>query len=276
MKFIILSLLLAQFFAVNCLSQTRITTKSGNTFIGFIQSNNDVEIELLSLNNEKVVIPMSSVIKQELLTLSVSTKSGMELSGTLTRISDDDFDLRTEDGIQMTIRFDGVEKFKIDDPEFKSIIDRKIVSRKNKSIIRQKNQNTSISNIPSEYLPSNKSEYQKLGLNFGTPAGINIIYGITSPKLGFHLSGGYWEENVYGFQIGPSLNLGMNENSELNLVVTYGILKIKSVEFNSFNVLLDANIYGLHFEFGFGLGDGNVRSPQLLFQIGYAFRWAKQ
>ena len=47
MKFIILSLLLTQFFAVNCLSQTRITTKSGNTFIGFIQFDNDNEIVLL-------------------------------------------------------------------------------------------------------------------------------------------------------------------------------------------------------------------------------------
>src|SRR5690606_33703967 len=106
----------------NLQSQTRITTKSGNTFIGFIQSSNEFEIDLLSLNNEKVVIPISSVDKQEMLMITVSTKSGMELSGTLTRISDIDFELRTTDGIQMTIRFDGVEKFVIDDPDLKKVI----------------------------------------------------------------------------------------------------------------------------------------------------------
>ena len=223
---------------------------------------------------------MSSVIKQELLTLSVSTKSGMELNGTLTRISDDDFDLRTEDGILMTIRFDGVEKFKIDDPEFKKIIDRKLVSSTNKSGInpdlKQKNINKLNRVNQPNFLISEKSKYQKFGISYGTPAVFNIIYGYTSPKLGFHLSGGYWDDNLFGFQIGPSINLGKNEDSELNIVIAYGFHNIISNYFDSFNFLLDANVYGLHFEFGLGIGAGNAPTPQLRFQLGYAYRWRIQ
>jgi hypothetical protein len=279
-----ISLVLVVLIAVTLLpanlqSQTRVTTKSGNTFIGFIQSSNDVEIELISLHNEKVVIPKSSVIKQELLTLSVSTKSGLELNGTLTRISDFDFELKTSDGILMTIRFDGVEKFRTDDPEFKFIMDRKIVSGKNNlgktSKPWQKKRNSSNSNIPSEFIPYNKSNYQKFGLNFGSPAIFNVIYGYTSPKLGFHLSGGYWADYLYGFQIGPSTNFVMAENYEVNLVVAFSILKLPEYDFKSYNIMLDANIYGLHLELGMGLGEGNVESPLLLFQVGYAIRWRK-
>jgi len=203
----------------------------------------------------------------------------MELNGTLTRISDDDFDLRTEDGIQMTIRFDGVEKFKIDDQELKKIIDRKILSNENKYVNQteridnnQKNINRINRNIINQ---EKKSDYQKFGINYGTPAVFNIVYGYTSSKLGFHLSGGYWDDILFGFQLGPSINLGKNEDSELNIVIAYGFQNIFANYSDSFNFLLDANVYGLHIEFGLGIGVGNFTSTHLLFQLGYAFRWKK-
>ena len=279
MKFIFLITSISIFWVNICLTQTRITTKSGHTFIGFIISENDIEIELINLNDENVVIPRSAVDTKELLKLNVSTKSGIELSGTLTIISDYDFNILTDDSIKTTIRFDDVEKFKIDDPEFKISMERKLVSGKNNlgktSKPWQKKRINSNSNIPSEYIPYNKSNYQKFGLNFGSPAIFNVIYGYTSPKLGFHISGGYWADYLYGFQIGPSTNFVMDENYEVNLVVAFSILKLPEYDFKSYNIMLDANIYGLHLELGMGLGEGNVPSPHILFQLGYAVRWRK-
>ena len=279
MKFIFLIISISIFWVNICLTQTRITTKSGHTFIGFILSENDIEIELINLNDENVVIPRSAVDTKELLKLSVSTKSGIELSGTLTIISDYDFNILTDDSIKTTIRFDDVEKFKIEEPEVKRVIDRKLVSSTNKSVVnsdlKQENNYQPYRVSHPDFITRYKPVYKKFGVNYGTPAGINIMYGYTSSKLGFHISAGYWKYDLYGFQIGPTLNLGMNEDSELNLVVAYGVLQVTSYYYQSVNILLDAYLYGLHFEVGLGFGDGNgnVSSPQILFQIGIALRW---
>ena len=277
MKFIFLIISISIFWVNICLTQTRITTKTGHTFIGFIQSESDIEIELLSLYNEKVVIPMSSVIEREMITLSVSKKTGLELNGSLTRIANDDFEFQTRDGIKRSIRFDEVEEFKIEDPELKRIIDRKLIlsikKSGNKSDVQIKDMITPYRANQSDSATISKTKYHKFGANLGTSAGLNIIYGYTSSKLGFHISGGYWGNFLYGFQIGPSINLEMNQDSEFNFVLAYGKIKASKYHSETFNVLLDANSNGLHFQIGFGLGSGNISSYMLLLQIGYAYRW---
>jgi len=268
MKHIIYFLVLSLCIINISLSQTRIVTKSGNKILGVVVSENSNDIIMNSLNNEELVIPINSIVSRDTLYFGIKTKSGIKFSGTITSFDKDSFEFLTQDGIKTKLKYDGIDNFYFDDSDLRKVMESKIQKYNSKSY-------STISPYKLEGISQEKiaESYQKFGFAILSPAVGNIVYGYTTKKFGFQFSGGFWGKDVYGIQVGPSINLYLSENIEHNCIIAYNAQNLETKYFNSINFLWDANFSGFHLQAGMGFGSGSFSSPQLMIQIGYAYRW---
>jgi len=147
------------------------------------------------------------------------------------------------------------------------------------SYSQSKIQNDSLLNKPV------KHSYKKIGLAYGTPGDINIVFGASNQEFCIDISAG-----MNGLQFGGGITFLSEKNIELNLLLNISYLKIeeeKKMNY-SFNLMsnskkghlclgpiLECNLYGFHSQFGIGFGLEQIPSPPIFFQIGYAYRWGK-
>lgn len=127
-----------------------------------------------------------------------------------------------------------------------------------------------------------KHSYKKIGLAFGTPGDLNIIFGVSNMNICMGLSAG-----MNGVQIGAGFTAFSEKYFELNLLLNLSYLKINQNEtyknsfltsnniYACFGPILEFNFYGIHTQLGIGFGLEQIPSPPLFFQIGYAYRWGK-
>jgi hypothetical protein len=227
---------------------------------------------MTTINNEKFSFPKNSIDDRELIKLDIKLKSGSYLIGTFTSIRDKDFDFLTMDGAKTTINFENVDYFHRLPSALSKIIHKKLMSN---TIIKsdEKESDDSQNKNKSEIVDSAKN-YKKIGLALGTPGGLNFVYGYSNRNLCFHFSVGVGDR-MHGIQIGPGFDIFSNKNFEINLLVNFLYINIKDREFRCIAILPDINIYGFHLQFGAGFGNGDWKSPQNLFQIGYVYRYGK-
>jgi hypothetical protein len=120
--------ILVIFISMGCYTycQTKIVSKTGNTIIGFINDENDREIIMTTINNEKLSFPKNSIDSRTLIKIDLKLKSGSCLIGTFTGIRGKDFDFLTMDGAKTTISFENVEYFYYLPSALEEIINNKI------------------------------------------------------------------------------------------------------------------------------------------------------
>ncbi|MDT3738284.1 MAG: hypothetical protein RO257_02150 [Candidatus Kapabacteria bacterium] len=262
------------FISMGCYTycQTKIVTKTGNTIIGFINDDNDSEIIMTTINNEKLSFPKNSIDSRTLIKIDLKLKSGSYLIGTFTGIRDKDFDFLTMDGAKTTISFENVEYFYYLPSALEEIINNKIPGHIKIKSEERKPDDYQLNENHHER-PESKKNYKKIGLAYGTPGGINLIYGYSNRFLCFNLSSGLWDDS-YGFQLGAGVDLFSNKNIEINLMFIYGRThRYDTSELIYYGVGPDLNIYGFHLQGGFAFRENPHITKDGFLQIGYAYRF---
>ncbi len=155
------------------------------------------------------------------------------------------------DGELMTIDIEKVEK----------------MTKKDKSKVSLKNKN-----------------YWELGINFGTPGGLNLLVGKWFSPVGIKVSGMNLG-SMYGVQGNLMYKLSDNYSRCHSLGLIFGVSHIELEKTNGWNTeteIKDWQYYGAAYnlnwggfwlEVGLTGGDGDFKAPQLAFQIGYTYRF---
>ena len=130
-----------------------------------------------------------------------------------------------------------------------------------------------------------KSSYTELGINLGTPAGVNLALGYWFGEFGLRASGmvlGF----VQGFQGNVGFKLSDNANRSHVLALIFGKSSIEDKKvylfgpdevvyrtWSYFGLVYELNWHGFFLEAGFTAGSGDFRSPQVAAQLGYMYRF---
>ncbi|PLX33274.1 MAG: hypothetical protein C0600_00735 [Ignavibacteria bacterium] len=130
--------------------------------------------------------------------------------------------------------------------------------------------------------------YTELGLNFGTPAGLNIAVGRWFGPLGARLSGMVYGSLLSGAQLNLGVKLSDNHNRSHVLAATVGALSLEEEDaywspyygFSSrtrswtyIGAVYELNLHGFFLQAGLSVGDGDFSNPQILLQLGYMYRF---
>ncbi len=256
-------MLLFVIFLINCdfaVSQTKITTVHGNNIIGFMISETQQEIEIQTLNNIIVKVPKSDIDIAKKIELGLTTKSGVYLKGSITKLRETDFDFISTDSINATLSFGSLKVCTSIDKDINNFLKSKIDSYRAEG---------------NSIKPPKFIEYKKIGLAVGTPGGIDIIYGSNNQKSCFGLSAGFT-----GFQIGGGISAVSEDNFELNFHINASYMKFKSQGipimtdyFWGFGPMVEFYIAGFHAQFGkWFWASGNVELPWF-WQVGIVYRY---
>jgi len=161
----------------------------------------------------------------------------------------------------------------------------KVKSSKNKS-----GSDIKIIKPSKSYLDKNKSDTTlpskpeiELGINIGTPAGLNLFAGFSNKYIVCHFSG-MEMSTINGYQIDAGYPLVSTSNGYSALGLTYGReqltlspeqeseQRIKNFTYTYFGGLYLFSYKVLYGQFGFGYGEGMQSKLQLLLQIGVRIR----
>ena len=276
-------------------SQSMIITNNDETYSGFINSKDDVQIVLQTLDGNEVKIPTGNIREITPITSTVLLKSGTSYQGTILKLNSDFCILKTASGTEIKI-----EKHKI-----------KTIRTENDYEISFDNHSTPVRSYETNYsgqygggrsqrysiLNSQNNDYSMFGASLICPGGINLIWGRQFTKHGIRAEIGMIPEKMFGMQLNYLFNLDKRESFEHNISVGIGYSYLKDNTYVSdsyYNlggyvvdgygyyrdddwtyagVFYDINIYGLFLEGGITIGSGDFSNPQLSFQIGYVYRF---
>lgn len=116
------------------------------------------------------------------------------------------------------------------------------------------------------------TEYPELGVNFGTPGGLNLAAGYWFGTVGLRLSGMYLGD-IAGVQGNVGFKLSDNSTHSHVLATVFGTSEIERKNWTYVGGVYELNLYGFFLPAGATIGSGDFPSPQLVFQIGYMHRF---
>ena len=136
---------------------------------------------------------------------------------------------------------------------------------------------TTIYSADSSHLPNEYKGSRKLGLALGMPLYLSVVYGYNTEKFGFHISGMFLGPEVFGLQVGPSINIFRNKDTELNFVLPFSFWGIVDNDTPmSLNFMLELYLYGLHLQTGIGfVEEKGFTDYRPMVQLGYVIRLGK-
>ena len=114
--------------------------------------------------------------------------------------------------------------------------------------------------------------YYELGLNFGTPAGFNGVFGYWFSPVGLRLSGMYYGKVMQGIQFNIGYRIADNTKRYHSIAAVVGSSKVKKKEWEYLGLVYNLYFRGFFLETGLSIGKGSYSSPQLVLQIGYLYR----
>jgi hypothetical protein len=112
------------------------------------------------------------------------------------------------------------------------------------------------------------AEYLELGINFGTPAGLNLAAGYWFDEVGLRFTGMILED-LAGIQANVGFKLSENSRRSHVLAVIAGVSEIVHKEWTYYGGVYELNLSGFFLQAGATFGRGGFSSPQLALQIGY-------
>ncbi|MFZ1729990.1 MAG: hypothetical protein WBQ23_02215 [Bacteroidota bacterium] len=187
---------------------------------------------------------------------AVYLKNGSKILGTIVeQIPNKQLKIRTRDGSEFVYTFDEIEvirKETIDEPPIAPAPDLKDAS------------------------------YYELGVNIGTPAGINLAMGKWFGIVGARLSGMYFGDQLAGLQGNIGFKLSDNRKRSHVLAAIFGASHLeenyrtsqqRSLEWTFVGAVYELNLRGFFVQGGLTVGSGDFSSPQAFFQIGYMYRF---
>lgn len=130
-----------------------------------------------------------------------------------------------------------------------------------------------------------KSSYTELGINLGTPAGVNLALGYWFGEFGLRASGMVLG-SIQGFQGNAGIKLSDNANRSHVLALIFGQSRLEEKKvylfgpdevvyrtWSYFGLAYELNWHGFFVEAGLTAGSGDFSSPQVAAQIGYMYRF---
>ena len=129
------------------------------------------------------------------------------------------------------------------------------------------------------------SSYLELGINLGTPAGVNLAAGFWFGSVGFRVSGMQLSK-MSGIQLNFSYKISDSPNFLHSIGFAGGTSEIETGEYDDYDeydnleikkwqyigLVYNLNWGGFFLEGGLSIGEGDFTSPQAIFQIGYMYR----
>jgi hypothetical protein len=187
----------------------------------------------------------------------VYLKDGSKIEGEiLENVHDKYLVIRTRNGENKTVLMENVLK----------------INKRNKNNVTLKNES-----------------YSELGLNFGTPAGINLFLSHWVTSFGLGVSGMALGNDTYGIQFELRYKLFENFSRYHDFAFIFGTNQVnfghyfpelvksknypKLYQWGFYGLAYQLNFYGIWLEAGATFGTGNVVSPQIDFQLGYTHRF---
>jgi hypothetical protein len=116
------------------------------------------------------------------------------------------------------------------------------------------------------------TEYPELGVNFGTPGGLNLAAGYWFGTVGLRLSGMYLGD-IAGVQGNVGFKLSDNSTRSHVLAAVFGTSEVERKNWTYIGGVYELNLSGFFLQAGATIGSGDFTSPQLIFQIGYMHRF---
>ncbi len=182
---------------------------------------------------------------------AVILHNGSKILGTIIeQVPNKSLKIKTKDGSEFVYTFDEIE------------------------IIRKEN----VEGMPGY---SDTQSYPELGVNFGTPAGINFAMGYQFGLVGLRLSGMIWGRPISGLQMNVGFRLSDNADRSHVVAAILGSMEVEEDlgfssrmrEWNYVGAVYELNLSGFFLQAGATVGSGDFSSPQLVFQIGYMHRF---
>lgn len=234
MKKIILSIIILVIVPVISFSQVRIELKSGEYLLGVITENSKDTIKIIDENKVNLLIPRSKTIGIEHIGCYIRQNGSDEYYGRFTDYSDKYISMICADGI--------IRKF----------------------------------DYASSEISFKSRNYSFAGLTLVSPGGVNLNIGsYINDKIGFSLSGGCLPGAILGMQTNVLYNLSRNENVDLNVGLAFGGTSFTHNGdywiYGGFTC--DLNYRGFFIQPCLSFGMGDIVSPQVLFQVGYVYRF---
>lgn len=118
-----------------------------------------------------------------------------------------------------------------------------------------------------------KESYTELGVNLGTPAGLNLALGNWFGRFGVRASGMVYGRKLNGIQGNLGFKLSDNINRSDVLAAIFGSLNIEKDNWSYFGLVYELNLSGFFFHAGLTAGSGSFSTPQLAVQLGYMHRF---
>jgi hypothetical protein len=123
--------------------------------------------------------------------------------------------------------------------------------------------------------------YGELGINAGTPAGLNLAIGYWFSSLGIRASGMIFGSRMGGGQLNLGLKLSDNTNRSHVLALVAGtsysereeIWFRRKVTWTYVGAAYELNLGGFFLQGGLTVGEGDFSNPQIIIQIGYMYRF---
>ncbi len=123
--------------------------------------------------------------------------------------------------------------------------------------------------------------YSELGVNVGTPAGLNAAFGRWFGLFGLRLSGMLYYPALAGAQLNFGFKLSDNANRSHVLALIAGSSVIedswgwyaRDKYWTYLGAVYELNLSGFFLQAGASVGEGDYSNPQLMVQIGYMYRF---
>lgn len=247
MKFLISTILLAILIPYIAFSQVKVSTINNNVFYGMIVNESTDTLKLMGADKLKVIIPRKNIIGIQEVKCYISQNFGKSYYGRFTKFSENTLEMECEDGV--------IREF-----DFKN------------------------SEISFDAL--SKQKYTKFGATLGTPGGINILFGYDfANNISLSTSFGMIPFDMVGIQANVMYSLTKEQKFEQGVGLAFGYSNSKNNayyfgerfdetrEWSYIGLVYDINYYGFYFQPGISIGTGFYTNPQLLFQIGYVYRF---
>ncbi len=187
---------------------------------------------------------------------AVYLKNGSKILGTIIeQIPNKQLKIRTRDGSEFVYTFDEIE-----------------VIRKESAAEIYFDDTRDLMDAP----------YFELGVNFGTPGGLNLAFGRWFGIAGARLSGMYLGDALAGVQGNIGFKLSDNSNRSHVLAAIFGTSQLKensgtywqrSRSWTYIGAAYELNLHGFFLQAGLSVGSGDFSSPQLMLQLGYMYRF---
>lgn len=117
-----------------------------------------------------------------------------------------------------------------------------------------------------------RGRFFAVGATFGTPGGLNLTVGHYWEEWGARLSGMVLGD-IGGFQLNGLKLIERSGRFEAHAGLAVGAATIGRDEWLYIMPTIDANWRGMFLELGLSIGAGDYSNPQLMFQLGYFYRF---